>query len=142
MAAQAQMGYAQPQAMQQPYGQQPQMMSSQPQPMAPQPMGAAPTPPPMPGAAVPPPMQPAEPQVQMFLYIGGQQYGPYDYKTLKQFVPTGQLTQQTMVWQQGMAAWTPAGQVPELQALFAPQMPPAMPGVPPTPQMPPMPPTM
>ena len=99
-------------------------------------------PPPMPGAAVPPPMQPAEPQVQMFLYIGGQQYGPYDYKTLKQFVPTGQLTQQTMVWQQGMAAWTPAGQVPELQALFAPQMPPAMPGVPPTPQMPPMPPTM
>ena len=142
MAAQAQMGYAQTQAMQQPYGQQPQMMSAQPQPMAPQPMGAAPTPPPMPGAAVPPPMQPAEPQVQMFLYIGGQQYGPYDYKTLKQFVPTGQLTQQTMVWQQGMAAWTPAGQVPELQALFAPQMPPAMPGVPPTPQMPPMPPTM
>ena len=133
MAAQAQMGYAQPQAMQQPYGLQPQMMSSQPQTMAP---------PPMPGAAVPPPMQPAEPQVQMFLYIGGQQYGPYDYKTLKQFVPTGQLTQQTMVWQQGMAAWTPAGQVPELQALFAPQMPPAMPGVPPTPQMPPMPPTM
>ena len=142
MAAQAQMGYAQTQAMQQPYGQQPQMMSAQPQPMAPQPMGAAPTPPPMPGAAVPPPMQPAEPQVQMFLYIGGQQYGPYDYKTLKQFVPTGQLTQQTMVWQQGMAAWTPAGQVPELQALFAPQMTPAMPGVPPTPQMPPMPPTM
>ena len=142
MAAQAQMGYAQPQAMQQPYGQQPQMMAAQPHSMATQPMGGTPTPPPMPGAAVPPPMQPAEPQVQMFLYIGGQQYGPYDYKTLKQFVPTGQLTQQTMVWQQGMAAWTPAGQVPELQALFAPQMPPAMPGVPPTPQMPPMPPTM
>ena len=61
----------------------------------------------------------AEPQVLMFLYIGGQNYGPYDYKTLKSFVPTGQLTPQTMVWQQGMAAWTPAGQVPELQALFA-----------------------
>jgi len=90
--------------------------------------------PPMPGAPVPPPMQPAEPQVQMFLYIGGQQYGPYDYKTLKQFVPTGQLTPQTMVWQQGMAAWTPAGQVAELQGLFAPAAPaPGMPPMPPTP---------
>jgi len=88
--------------------------------------------PPMPGAPVPPPMQPVEPQVQMFLYIGGQQYGPYDYNTLKQFVPTGQLTPQTMAWQQGMAAWTPAGLIPELQALFAP---------PPSPDMPPMPPT-
>lgn len=95
---------------------------------------AASTMPPMPGTPVPPPMQPvAEPQVQMFLYIGGQQYGPYDYNTLKQFVPTGQLTPQTMVWQQGMAAWTPAGQVPELQALFAPKIP--------TSSMPPMPPT-
>lgn len=75
----------------------------------------------------------AEPQVLMFLYIGGQNYGPYDYKTLKSFVPTGQLTPQTMVWQQGMAAWTPAGQVPELQALFAP--------APPASGMPPMPPT-
>lgn len=96
--------------------------------------------PPIPGVPVPP-MQPAEPQIQMFLYIGGQQYGPYDYKTLKQFVPTGQLTQQTMVWQQGMAAWTPAGQVPELQDLFAPAAPaPVMPPMPPTPGS--VPPTM
>ena len=92
------------------------------------------TPPPMPGVPVPPPMQPAEPQVQMYLHIAGQQYGPYDYKTLKQFVPTGQLTPQTMVWQQGMTAWTPAGQVQELQALFAPAMP--APGMPPMPPIP------
>lgn len=93
--------------------------------------------PPTPGSPVPPPppVQPApEPQVQMYLFIGGQQYGPYDYKTLKQFVPTGQLTPQVMVWQQGMAAWTPAGQVPELQALFAPAVP--TPGMPPMPPMP------
>lgn len=88
--------------------------------------------PPMPGTPVPPPIQPVEPQIQMFLFIGGQQYGPYDYQTCKQFVPTGQLTPQTMVWQQGMAAWTPAGQVPELATLFAPAMP--------SPDMPPMPP--
>lgn len=100
------------------------------------------TPPPMPGMTPPPPMASTEPQVQMYLFIGGQQYGPYDYTTLKQFVPTGQLTTQTMVWQQGMAAWTPAGLVPELQSLFAPATPPAppMPGMPSTPpSMPPMP---
>lgn len=74
-----------------------------------------------------------EPCVQMYLYVSGQQYGPYDYKTLKQFVPTGQLTPQTMVWQQGMAAWAPAGQVPELQGLFAPVPLPDMPPMPPTP---------
>ncbi len=81
----------------------------------------------------PPPPPRTEPQVQMYLNVGGQNYGPYDYVTLKGFVPTGQLTAQTLVWQQGMAAWQPAGQVPELQALFAP--------VPPAPGTPPMPPT-
>ena len=91
------------------------------------------------GTTPPPPVPP----LQMFLYIGGQQYGPYDYNTLKQFVPTGQLTKDTLVWQQGMASWTPAGQVPELQGLFAPAVPtppvPPMPSAPPTPNVPPMP---
>ena len=80
------------------------------------------------GPGMPPPM---EPVIQMFLHIGGQQYGPYDFATLKQFVPTGQLTPQTMVWMQGMAAWTPAGQVQELQSLFTPNMPPVSGIVPP-----------
>jgi hypothetical protein len=102
------------------------------------------TPPPPPSGSVPPvppTPQPVEPQVQMMLFVGGQQYGPYDYKTLKQFVPTKQLTPETLVWQQGMAAWTPAGQVPELQGLFAPVAPPAppTPGVPPAPGVPPTP---
>ena len=97
--------------------------------------------PPGPVPVPPGPIPTPEPQVQMMLFIGGQQYGPYDYKTLKQFVPTGQLTKDTLVWQQGMAAWLPAGQVPELQGLFAPVPPtPPTPGVPPTPQMPPTPP--
>lgn len=106
--------------------------------------GTIPPVPPRPGQIVPEPPRPQviEPQVQMMLYIGGQQYGPYDYKTLKTFVPTGQLTAQTLVWQQGMPAWTPAGQVPELQALFAPAAPtPPVPPAPPTPEVPPTPPT-
>ena len=100
------------------------------------------TPPPPPGSVPPLPgnISPVEPQVQMLLYIGGQQYGPYDYKTLKQFVSTGQLTKQTLVWQQGMAAWTPAGEVTELQGLFAPATP--VPPLPPVPDVPPVPPTM
>lgn len=83
------------------------------------PMPGSPVPPPMPGAAVPPPPMPtADPVVQMFLFIGGAQYGPYDYATCRQFTKTGQLTAETMVWEQGMAAWTPAGQVEKLKGLF------------------------
>lgn len=86
-------------------------------------------PPPVAGAAIPPSM-PSQPVLQLFLAIGGQQYGPYDFATCQQLVKNGQLTPQTLVWQQGMAAWTPANQVAELTSLFAPAML----------QMPPMPP--
>lgn len=95
--------------------------------------------PPMPGV---PPMPQAEPQVQMYFNIGGQNYGPYDYSICKQLKQNGQITDKTLAWQQGMAAWLSAGQVPELQALFAPAIPVALPPMPGTPQMPPMPPTM
>lgn len=86
--------------------------------------------PPMPptGATPPPPEQPW----QLYLYISGQQYGPYDRNICQQLVTTGQLTQQTPVWEQGMAAWTPAGQIEKVKVLFAPAMPP-MPGMPPMP---------
>ncbi len=94
--------------------------------------------PPMPPTGAPVP--PAVPQLQLYLAIGGQSYGPYDYLTLKSFVPTGQLTTQTMVWQQGMTEWIPAGQMPELQGLFVPQPSCGMPPVPPVSGgMPPMP---
>lgn len=87
-------------------------------------------PPQMPGMPTPPP---AQPTVNLFLAIGGQQYGPYDYAICQQLVKNGQLTPQSMVWQQGMPAWAPASSVPELQGLFAP---PAAPGMPPMPPMP------
>lgn len=87
-------------------------------------------PPQMPSMQTPPP--PIEPNVQLFCYIANQQYGPYDWQTCKQLVQNGQLIQQTPVWEQGMAAWTPAGQVPKLSQLFAPTMPSEMP-MPPTP---------
>ncbi|MCH5311146.1 MAG: DUF4339 domain-containing protein [Prevotella sp.] len=91
-----------------------------------------------------PPMSPiSEPQVSMYLHIGGQNYGPYDYKTCKSLVQNGQLTSQTLVWQEGMAAWQAAGEVAELKSLFVPIPDPNMPPVPPTPSsMPSMPPTL
>lgn len=77
----------------------------------------------------------AVPQVQYFIGINGQQYGPCDWQKLQQLVQQGQLTQQSYVWKNGMAQWEFAGNVAELAPLFqgtAPQMPgmpPQMPGM-------------
>lgn len=87
------------------------------------------------GAPQMPGMGTAVPQVQYFIGINGQQYGPYDWNKLQQLVQQGQLTQQSYVWKNGMAQWKFAGNVAELAPLFqgtAPQMPgmpPTMPGM-------------
>lgn len=87
------------------------------------------------GAPQMPGMGAAVPQVQYYIGINGQQYGPYDWNKLQQLVQQGQLTQQSYVWKNGMAQWEFAGNVAELAPLFqgtAPQMPgmpPTMPGM-------------
>ena len=90
-------------------------MNSQPQAAPP---AAAP-----PAVATPPPLPTASP---WFAAIGGAQAGPFDLATLGGKVQNGEVTRDTLVWQQGMAAWTAAGQVAELQGLFA-QVPPPLP---------------
>ena len=57
------------------------------------------------GAPQMPGMGTAVPQVQYFIGINGQQYGPYDWNKLQQLVQQGQLTQQSYVWKNGMAQW-------------------------------------
>ena len=95
-----------------------------------QPQAAA-VPPPMPGMApTPPPIVPI-PDIKLFIAIGGQQYGPYGMDLCRQMVTSGQLTPQSMVWMEGLPAWTQAGQVPALQPLFAPPASPSMPPLPP-----------
>jgi len=59
-----------------------------------------------------------------FVHLNGQQMGPYPMATLKEGAQSGQFTAQTPVWKQGMAEWQPAGQIPELQALFQSATPP------------------
>ena len=72
------------------------------------------TPPPIPGAA------------SYFAAIEGKQTGPFDMQTLASQASAGRLTQQTLVWTQGMAQWMPAGQVSALAAIFA-NIPPPLP---------------
>jgi hypothetical protein len=74
-------------------------------------------------------MQPAPPPLPaggFFLGVGGVQTGPFDLATLAVKVRDGSLTRATLVWKEGMAAWTAAECVPGLQPLFA-AVPPPLP---------------
>lgn len=75
--------------------------------------------PPISGSMTPPPIQ-TLPNVQYFVAINGQPSpSPFTAQQMLDMKNAGQLNQQTQVWTQGMAAWTPAGQVAELSFLFA-----------------------
>ncbi len=73
--------------------------------------------------AVPPPLPQ---QTQWYAATNGQQAGPFGQQDLQQQAQAGAITRETLVWKQGMANWTPAGQIPELASLFA-QAPPPLP---------------
>jgi membrane protease subunit (stomatin/prohibitin family) len=75
---------------------------------------ATPTPPPLPTAS------------RYFVAANNQQTGPFGMDELQRQAQSGQLTRTSLVWTQGMANWTPAGEVMELNVLFA-NMPPPLP---------------
>ena len=73
-------------------------------------------PPPLPNAAV------------WFVGINGKQEGPFDLAALGQKIAAGEVGRESLVWKQGLANWTKAGEAAELAGLFAhvpPPMPPA-----------------
>jgi len=77
------------------------------------------------GAPLAPPLPP---EIQLFVAVNGQQSGPFELAVLQKMAQDGQLTSDSLVWKQGMAAWTAAGQVSELSAIFGavpPPLPPA-----------------
>jgi membrane protease subunit (stomatin/prohibitin family) len=82
--------------------------------------------PPRSGGGVQPVPPPLPRQMQIFVAVNGQQTGPFDVPILQQMVQSGQLTRDSLVWKQGMAAWDAAAQVAELSALFA-DVPPPIP---------------
>lgn len=86
---------------------------------APRPDGAMAGPPPLPASAA------------WYLGSGGTRSGPFDETGLAGEVAAGRLTPATLAWKAGMAEWSPASQLPELQALLASSPPPLPPTAPP-----------
>ena len=82
-----------------------------------QPAAAAPV------AAAPPP----PPVAQWHMASGGQAVGPLSLAQLGEAAASGRLQATTLVWTAGMAAWTPAGQIPQLAAILG-AAPPPVPG--------------
>lgn len=78
---------------------------------------------PAPAIVAPPPL----PQKQFFVAVNGQQQGPFDMTQLQQQIAGGGVKRDTLVWSQGMANWSAADKVAELQALFAAAPPPLPP---------------
>ncbi len=70
---------------------------------------------PTPAASTPPPIPQA---ASFYAAINGQQAGPFDMNSLRTMAGRNEISRDTLVWQQGMAGWTAAGQVTELSALF------------------------
>jgi membrane protease subunit (stomatin/prohibitin family) len=79
-----------------------------------------------PGMTAPPPLPQA---ASYFVGLDGKQAGPFDLPTLQTMANSGQLKRETLVWRQGMASWSKAGDVGELGSLFA-SAPPPLPGQP------------
>jgi membrane protease subunit (stomatin/prohibitin family) len=73
--------------------------------------------------AAPPPLPAA---AGYFVGTGGVQSGPFDLAALAAKVRDGSLTRSTLVWKQGMAEWTAAERVADLEPLFA-AVPPPLP---------------
>ena len=71
---------------------------------------------------------PSVPEVNYFVAVEGQQKGPYTQDQLRAQAQAGEFTSEMLVWAQGMPAWTPAGQLASLQALFS-TMPPPIPDI-------------
>ena len=74
--------------------------------------------------AAPPPPPPAE---AWHVAVNGQTQGPFNGAQIAAAIAQGQVSAQTMVWSQGLAGWTQAGQVPRLVTHFGAVPPPPPP---------------
>jgi membrane protease subunit (stomatin/prohibitin family) len=74
------------------------------------------------GGAMPPAMPAAGPVFHVA--IGGQAQGPFPVDQVVAGIAQGRITPDTLVWTPGMAAWAPAGQIPQLAGSFGPPPPP------------------
>lgn len=80
-----------------------------------------------PTGMAPPPL-PGAPQPEWWVALDGQQNGPHTIASLASLAAAGRIGKDTLVWKQGLPAWTASQSVAELQQLFAavpPPLPPA-----------------
>lgn len=75
---------------------------------------AAATPPPVPG------------QTTYFMALNGQQSGPFNVADIESKIKSGEVSRNTLVWNQALVEWTQAGKVSEFASHFA-SMPPPLP---------------
>ncbi len=61
---------------------------------------------------------PPPPMLQFFVAVNGAQTGPFTVQQLITMAQQGQFNGESLVWKQGMAAWSPASQVPDLAPVF------------------------
>jgi membrane protease subunit (stomatin/prohibitin family) len=97
-----------------------------------QPQGQQPAPPqgghPPAGGAAPPPLpgQGGAPAVVFHVEMNGAPQGPFTLDQVQSGIGSGQVQATTLVWSEGMSAWTQAGEVDGLKPFFV--APPPMPG--------------
>ena len=61
-----------------------------------------------------------------YVAVNGQQTGPFDISALKQMASQNKISKSSLVWKEGMAAWTAASDVAELDNVFG-SIPPPIP---------------
>ena len=69
---------------------------------------------------------PVPPTLSFHAVINGTQAGPFDMNTIKEMISSNQLTKETLVWREGMAAWSSAESIAELKSAFG-SVPPPLP---------------
>lgn len=75
-------------------------------------------------AVVPPPV----PTVAYYVAVNGKAAGPFDLSALTGMAANGGLGKESLVWKQGMAEWSAAGNVAELAGVFTTTQMPPIPG--------------
>jgi membrane protease subunit (stomatin/prohibitin family) len=63
---------------------------------------------------------------EFYVAVNGEQTGPFGINEINLKVANGELTEETLVWKEGMSNWLPAGEVSELKTLFS-RTPPPLP---------------
>jgi membrane protease subunit (stomatin/prohibitin family) len=86
--------------------------------------GAQPAAAPAPAAATAAAAAPAAPSVSWYVAEGGRPAGPLTRDQLVEAVASGRVSAATLVWCEGMAAWSAAGSVGSLASIFGTPPPP------------------